>query len=549
MNKVAIGLLGTTLDRGQEGDRWELWRPSVSLCQHEDLLITRFELLHSKKSVSLANIVRDDIRSVSPETEVVLRCIEFEKPWDFEEVYGALHDFARSYPFVPETEEYLVHITTGTHVAQICLFLLTEARYIPGKLIQTSPPRRKNQPDPGNYDIIDLDLSKYDRIASRVRQELQSDISYLKSGIETRNAAFNRLIDEVENVAMHSTDPILLTGPTGAGKSSLARRIYELKKSRGQLTGRFVEVNCATLRGDQALSALFGHKKGAFTGAAVDRQGLLREADKGMLFLDEVGELGPDEQAMLLRAIEEKVFFPLGADREVTSHFQLICGTNKDLQAEAARGRFRHDLLERINLWTFRFPGLRERLEDIAPNIEYELNQFARTRGTMVRFSKEALEDFLAFARSQEATWGANFRDLNNAVTRMATLAPGGRITRKTVEDEVARLRRKWGRAEAAGTDDILATVLGADRTARLDLFDRIQLSEVLRICRRARNMSDAGRILFAVSRNDRKVANDADRLRKYLGRFGIQWSDIAGKAERDVCAVDPGCCSTSGHH
>ena len=127
-------------------------------------------------------------------------------------------------------------------MAQICLFLLTEARYIPGKLIQTSPPKRKDQTKPGTYDIIDLDLSKYDRIVTRVRQDLQTDISYLKSGIETRNVAFNELIEEIEHVAMHSTEPMLLTGPTGAGKSLLARRIHELKKSRGQLSGNFVEV-------------------------------------------------------------------------------------------------------------------------------------------------------------------------------------------------------------------------------------------------------------------------------------------------------------------
>jgi transcriptional regulatory protein RtcR len=529
MKTVVIGLLGTTLDRGHEWDRWSQWRPTVSLCQQEDLLIDRFELLYSKNFQTLADLVRDDIRSVSPETEVVLHVVDFDHPWDFEEVYGALHDYARAYPFDPENEEYLVHITTGTHVAQICLFLLTEARYIPGRLIQSGPPKRHGQAqaDAGTYDIIDLDLSKYDRIATRVRQDLQSDISYLKSGIETRNAAFNKLIEEIEQVAMHSTEPMLLTGPTGAGKSLLARRIHELKKSRGQVSGSFVEVNCATLRGDQALSTLFGHKKGAFTGALQDRNGLLREADKGMLFLDEVGEMGPDEQAMLLRAIEEKLFFPMGSDKEVSSDFQLICGTNRDLQRDAQDGKFRQDLLERINLWTFCFPGLRDRPEDIAPNVEYELEHFAQKGGKLVRFSKEAREDFLAFARSDEAKWAANFRDLNNAITRMATLAPGGRITRQTVADELARLRRKWTRTEISPTDDVLNEVLSAAKVAKLDLFDRVQLAEVLRVCRRSRNMAEAGRTLFAVSRQERKLANDSDRLRKYLARFGVKWIDL----------------------
>ena len=109
------------------------WRPSVAICQHENLLIRRFELLYLPKEETLAELVAADIASVSPETEVRIHLLSLKDPWDFEEVYGALHDFARAYTFDPETEEYLVHITTGTHVAQICLFLLTESRHLPGQ--------------------------------------------------------------------------------------------------------------------------------------------------------------------------------------------------------------------------------------------------------------------------------------------------------------------------------------------------------------------------------------------------------------------------------
>lgn len=238
-------------------------------------------------------------------------------------------------------------VTTGTHVAQICLFLLTEAHYLPGKLLQTGPPKRKVPNEPGNYSIIDLDLSKYDRIVSRFHKETHDDLSFLKSGIETRNRQFNSLIEQIEHVAINSAAPLLLTGPTGAGKSRLAKRVYELKKTRRQVSGPFVEVNCATLRGDAAMSALFGHVKGAFTGAVKDRPGLLKTADNGILFLDEVGELGVDEQAMLLRALEEKRFLPVGADTEIESSFQLICGSNRDLKAQVRQGNFREDLLAR----------------------------------------------------------------------------------------------------------------------------------------------------------------------------------------------------------
>ncbi len=529
---VVLGLLGTTLDSARpDEDRWNRWRPTVSLCQHDDLLIERVELMHPKKSAPTAEIVASDLRAVSPETEVRRHVLDWRDPWDFQEVFGALHEFARSYAFDPDREDYLVHITTGTHVAQICLFLLTESRHFPARLVQTSPPKRFRGGEIGRYQIIDLDLSRYDRIAMRFRDEHREASSFLKSGIETRSAAFNALIDRIEHVAIASEAPMLLTGPTGAGKSQLARRIYELKHARRQVDGPFVDVNCATLRGDAAMSTLFGHVKGAFTGATSDRSGLLVSARDGVLFLDEIGELGLDEQAMLLRAIEEKRFFPVGSDREVESDFQLIAGTNRDLRVEVARGAFREDLLARIDLWTFELPGLRDRRDDIEPNLAYELDQFARRTGRQIRFNREARERFLRFATSDDATWRSNFRDLNAALTRMATLAPSGRIRREVVDEEIERLRRGWERPESDAkrndAERLLESVLGAEAAERLDRFDRVQLADVLDVVRNTPSLSEAGRILFARSRERRATRNDADRLRKYLAKFGIRHEDV----------------------
>ena len=531
---VAIGLLGTTLDAGTAIDRWNRWRPTVALCRQEDLVIHRLELLHSERHSVLAEAIREDIRSVSPETEVRTHTHAQSDPWDFEEVFGTLHEFARGYRFDPQNEDYLVHITTGTHVAQICMFLLTESRHFPARLVQTSPPRKRDPSEPGTCQIIDLDLSRYDRIASRFADERREGLSFLKSGIATRDRRFNRLIEEVERVAIASREPILLTGPTGSGKSHLARRIFELKKSRHQLEGDFVELNCATLRGDAAMSALFGHRKGAFTGALSDRPGLLRAADGGLLFLDEVGELGPDEQAMLLRAIEEKRFLPLGSDREAESRFQLIAGTNRNLNEDVGRGRFREDLLARINLWTFALPRLRDRLDDLEPNLDYELEKQTRTTGRRTRFNKEARAAFLDFAGSPEASWPANFRDLNAAVTRMAALAPGGRITLDIVRAELERLRSQWKASSRSAASSVIEEALGPEAATRLDRFDRAQLADVLFVCRECVSLSQAGRALFEVSRRKKKQANDADRLRKYLARFGLRWEDgQVGKAPR----------------
>ena len=524
---TVIGFLGSTLDASKrDASRWNKWRPTVGLCMQPDLRVDRLVLLHGRQHEDLARFITKDIASVSPETEVELVLMNFDDAWDFEEVYAELLDFVRGFSFEPETEDYLVHITTGTHVAQICLFLLTEARFIPGKLLQTQP--RRGKPDPaGVWNSIDLDLSRYDRIAKRFAEGSRASTSFLKGGIETRNAAFNNMIDEIEQVATRSSAPLLLMGPTGAGKSLLAKRIYELKADQHRLSGPFVEVNCATLKGDNAMAALFGHTKGAFTGAVSERAGLLRSADKGMLFLDEIGELGLDEQAMVLRAVEDKRFLPVGSDREVESDFQLIAGTNRDLVKSVAEGCFREDLFARLNLWTFNLPGLAERREDIEPNLEYELERYASIEDTRVTLNKDAKTRYLTFATDPAASWNGNFRDLSASITRMATLSPDGRIDTPTVEAEIARLERLWASGDGEGRDALLEEVIGREDLAELDPFDRAQLADVIATCRRHNSLSAAGRELFASSRQRRKSTNDADRLRKYLARFGLTWIDI----------------------
>ena len=319
--------------------------------------------------------------------------------------------------------------------------------------------------------------------------------------------------------------------PTGAGKSHLARRIFELKKSRHQVKGEFVEVNCATLHGDGAASTLFGHKKGAFTGAAADRAGLLRTAHEGVLFLDEIAELGTDEQAMLLKAVEEKRFFPMGSDREVSSDFQLIAGTNRDLRVDVAQGRFREDLYARINLWAYTLPGLSQRPEDLEPNNEHLLARAAAETGRAVRFNVEAKTQYLRFAQSSDALWSGNFRDLAASVTRLATLADGGRISAAQVDAEVQRLRWLWQHAatgESPTQRVALNELLSAESLADMDLFDRIQLGAVVSVCRQARTLSDAGRKLFDRTRTQRTVVNDADRLRKYLQKHGLSWEAVS---------------------
>ncbi|MGB3931986.1 MAG: sigma 54-interacting transcriptional regulator, partial [Sphingobium sp.] len=231
---------------------------------------------------------------------------------------------------------------------------------------------------------------------------------------------------------------------------------------------------------------------------------------------------------MILRAIEDKRFLPVGADTEAQSDFQLLAGTNRDLGAAVATGAFRDDLYARLNLWTFALPGLADRREDIEPNLVYELDRFAEREGDRASFNKEARERYLAFAMSPEASWPGNFRDLAASVTRMATLSPKGRIDLNCVDMEIDRLRRLWS-GRTADSPDVLAPLLDAHALAGIDPFDRVQLAETIRVCQASRSLSEAGRYLFSASRTRKAKTNDADRLRKYLARFDLDWGIVTG--------------------
>ena len=534
---VVFGLLGTVMDRasrrrGRWEKRWEKWRPTVSLFQQQSLAIDKLVLLYNQSEQELAQDVVADIESLSPKTKVELVCLTFDAPWDLARVYLTLSSYLKTFKFKPNKDNYYFHITTGSHIQQICIFLVTEARLFPGMLLQASP--NKDEDEYYSVQTIDLDLSRYDEIASRFKQEHLEGTDYLKAGIETKNKAFNTMIAQIEKVAIHSQAPMLITGPTGAGKSLLAQRLYQLKKMRRQVDGPFVEINCATLRGDNAMSTLFGHKKGAFTGAAQSRDGLLKTAHGGLLFLDEIGELGLDEQAMLLKAVEEGRFLPLGADSEIHSDFQLIAGTNRDLRDCVREGRFREDLLARINLWIYDLPGLKDRIEDLEPNLDYELQKYEKEYGRHITFNQEARQSYLEFGASKQALWTGNFRDLNASVIRMATLCEGGRITQNEVNQEIATLLYRWqgSGADPHSSENVqpgveLSAYLGEDQLEALDLLEQIQLQAVIAVCQRVKTAAEAGRQLYQASRTQKKSNNDSHRVTVFLKKYGLSFDQL----------------------
>lgn len=527
-----FSLVGLKLDRaskrrGAFNKRFDRWRPSVALAHVPG--VTVIHLIFDQDR-ALAEDIKTDIETINPDIDVRLHTVAFSDPWELAGVHLALSDFIEQQDFTAD-QERLFHITTGSHIQQIVIYKLCESRAFPGKLIQTQPGDEDGHP---RYQIIDLDLSRYDAIAERQKKAKWAEENELKRGIPTRNAHFNSLINEIEIVARRSPFPILLEGPTGAGKSDLAGQIYRLKQKVRPLTGEFVEVNCATLIGENAMSVLFGHKKGAFTGAVSNREGLLLKANGGLLFLDEIGELGIEEQTMLLSAIEKQAFYPIGGDTLVQSRFELIAGTNRDLREACAKGRFREDLLARIDLWTFRLPSLRERLEDFEPNLDYEIDRFGNYTGQKIRMSGEARKRYLEFARAPDSKWRGNFRDLIGSVRRMGTLCGAGVIGTSEVESEIKRLKVAWGDGESsvstAPTLDIEMNNLALFEPAvldEIDLLDRASLAFVVDVIGNSENYAEAARKLFDRTRLKKKQANDSHRIKTWLQRFGIDMKMI----------------------
>ena len=516
MRNVVIGFLGTQLDRGKRRN----WRPSVQLCAHNGFAVDRLELIHDIRHHDLAAGIRNAIASFAPETEVRLVRMDLSDPWDFQEVYGKLYDFAKDYGFDEDRERYHIHLTTGTHVAQICWFLLTESRHIPARLIQTGPPRDDNTPN-GTLDIIDLDLARYNALQRRFEAAAREHSALLLGGVETQSPEMLALAAELDLIISHSDAPITLVGEAGTGKSALAMRLHELKLIRRRVKGRLVSVNCATLRGEAALSALLGQRRAA----GPERAGLLREADGGVLYLDRIEELAPDLQAALVQVIETGRYCPVGSDAEVTSRFHLITTATQDPAAAVAKGNMRPELAALLSQWVLHLPPLRLRRCDIAAHLLHLIEASERDLDRKTGFNSDAQAAYLRFAADPATLWPGNLRDLRASVHRMATLAERGRITLPMVQSEITRLQAQWAAARQNADAALLADVV--ENPDALDEFDRAQLAAVLRACRESPSLSAAGRRLFAASRQSKTSQNDADRLRKYLARFGLDWAQV----------------------
>ena len=281
------------------------------------------------------------------------------------------------------------------------------------------------------YKLTELDIVVERAIEKRALAKrfagLSAEVAHLRGNDDAavigESAVWKQTLDLVHRAAPLDL-PVLITGESGAGKEIIASALHRWGKHADD---SYVPLNCGVLQDDLVESELFGHKRGAFTGAASDKDGLFQVAANGTLFLDEIGELPAACQAKLLRVLDTGEFRPIGSTALHRSNARVVAATHRDLEAQVAEGKFRHDLLYRLNVVHIRVPALRERRDDIPLLADYLIRRAAGRIGRQPRLSTGALALLMAYP------WPGNVRELRNVIERLLVVNDGERIEESMV--------------------------------------------------------------------------------------------------------------------
>jgi formate hydrogenlyase transcriptional activator len=304
----------------------------------------------------------------------------------------------------------------------------------------------------------------------RLKDQLHAENVYLREEVRLaygfgeiigQGASFKMALHQAEQVAPTDTT-ILITGETGTGKELLAHAIHNLSTRKDR---PLVKVNCAALPASLVESELFGHEKGAFTGAITARSGRFKLADGATIFLDEIGELPLELQAKLLRVLQEGEFERLGSSRTIKVDVRVIAASNRDLEQEVRRGSFRADLYYRLNVFPIRMPALRERREDVGMLVRFFVEQISRKMGKRI----EVVEEKMLKAMEQYS-WPGNVRELKNVIERAVILTKGDKLQ---VPEELGMCVRNEPSVEPHQ---------GAEQEGALSELDEVQRRHIVRV-------------------------------------------------------------------
>jgi DNA-binding NtrC family response regulator len=344
--------------------------------------------------------------------------LDIKDPTDYPTILSELRTNLQRVQEERGKANYYISVASGTPQMHASWVMLVAGGEIPARILHTRPPEYVTSEKPPVAEL-DVQQPEFPEIRAPVQTRYASatfpdvEEAVREVGIIGDHPTIQEAIEVVAAVAPQTSVPILILGETGTGKELFARLSHRLS---GHPPDRFVPVNCASIPEDLAESTLFGHKKGAFTGATERRLGLFDRADGGTLFLDEVGELPVQMQSKLLRVLENGVITPIGAEESHSVNTRVVAATNRDIEQEIESGNFREDLYYRLNMAEVTLPPLRSRRSDIPRLALHFLDLSNEEFGQDVRLSSRAL------VHLQNAEFPGNIRDLKNIVGRAVLL-------------------------------------------------------------------------------------------------------------------------------
>ena len=357
------------------------------------------------------------ISKLHPRSTVHILEMALSDPTNYREIFRGIKGHLQRITEEFASARFFVAVASGTPHMHACWVLLATSGEIPARILHVRPPHFVTKERPL---VSEIDLSSRDFPAVRFQdqpieiEESDIDVDAVKAqlGIVGDHPAMHSSL-EMGAMLASSQAPILILGETGTGKELFARYIHTLS---GRPREIFIAVNCAAIPENLVESLLFGHKKGAFTGAVSDQVGKFDSADKGTLFLDELGELPLPAQAKLLRVLQDGLVEPIGQAKAHKVDVRIVGATNRDLRKLVRQGKFREDLFYRLNVGEIKIPPLRERRSDIPKLALHILDRLNSSLRRPKRLSAEAL------SRLQSHSWAGNVRDLENVIERSVRL-------------------------------------------------------------------------------------------------------------------------------
>lgn len=502
MEKWLISWIGETDHKAAEGALPGDIGPIASALQHEHF--DRVHLLTNYGHERSAPYC-DWLESSTDHPRIELQQIDLPNPIDHAEIYrqvtAELQQLRLPSPYIQLT----FHLSPGTPAMATIWVLLAKSRF-PARLIQTARQRQGVVEVDVGFDLAGDFLPEYlQRTDERVGRLLarSETVAAEFANIVHASPLMREQIQRAHQVAVHAV-PVLVLGETGTGKELFAEAIHQASGRKG----KYVAVNCGAIPKELVNSELFGHKKGAFTGADRERPGHFREADGGTLFLDEIGDLPLDAQVRLLRAIQQGEVTPLGASEPIKVNVRIIAATHRDLAADVRSGRFREDLFHRLAVGIIRLPALRERREDIPLLAEHFMAQINANSATAPEWQQKEISQS-AMAVLLTHLWPGNIRELYHTLLRASIWARQSRLDAQDIRANLLEM--------APPDDGILGRVMGQGFDIE-EILNDVKAHYLVRAMQQAQGKKKAAAELLGM--------NNYQTLNNWLDKLGLKSAD-----------------------